>query len=38
LYSAFYDTSVTHCTNKLHAKYINGHDALGGAETFNFSN
>ncbi len=38
LYSAFYDASVTHCADKLNAKYFNGPDALGGAETFNFSN
>lgn len=38
LSSAFFDASVTHCANKLNAKYINGPDALGGAETFNFSN
>jgi hypothetical protein len=35
---AFYDASVTHCADKLNAKYIKGPDALGGAETFNFSN
>ena len=38
LYSAFYDASITHCANKLNAKYIQGPDALGGAETFNFPN
>jgi glyoxylase-like metal-dependent hydrolase (beta-lactamase superfamily II) len=38
LYSAFCDASVTHCADKLSAKYIKGPDALGGAETFNFSN
>jgi glyoxylase-like metal-dependent hydrolase (beta-lactamase superfamily II) len=38
LYSAFYDASIKHCADKLNAKYIQGPDALGGAETFNFSN
>lgn len=38
LYSAFYDVSTKHCADKLNAKYIQGPDALGGAETFNFPN
>lgn len=44
LFSAFYDASTTHCADFLNAKYIEGANpgdnpkALGGAETFNFSN
>lgn len=44
LFSAFYDVSTMHCANVLDAKYIEGPNpgdnprALGGAETFNFSN
>jgi glyoxylase-like metal-dependent hydrolase (beta-lactamase superfamily II) len=44
LFSAFYDASTMHCANVLDAKYIEGPTpganpkALGGAETFNFSN
>lgn len=44
LFSAFYDASTTHCADFLNGKYIEGANpgdnprALGGAETFNFSN
>ena len=44
LFSAFYDSSTMHCSDILDAKYIEGPSpgdnpkALGGAETFNFSN
>jgi glyoxylase-like metal-dependent hydrolase (beta-lactamase superfamily II) len=38
LYGAFYDASIAHCADKMNAKYIQGPDALGGAETFNFPN
>lgn len=44
LFSAFYDASTMHCANVLDAKYIEGAapgdnpKALGGAETFDFSN
>jgi hypothetical protein len=38
LYSAFYDASAKHCADRMNAKYMQGPNALGGAETFNFPN